>query len=181
MRTDGDSVVVAENTVLRELRSADTRLLLSCLFFPSGHDQHSIQVSMSAWPLIAVQVAEKATFGKSQMEAPYCLISALAVMRKSSSVSSFCANEPRVAEQNMHPIYRQALFHPQCAHGIGGCCAAGRYDRCYRRGGQKQHYAAADGERIHDGRLVEEAAHPAQRDQCHCEPTPAPRRTGYAA
>jgi hypothetical protein len=42
-----NGLVVSENPVSRELRSADAGLLPSCLVFPSEHDQLSIKFSMS--------------------------------------------------------------------------------------------------------------------------------------
>jgi hypothetical protein len=61
-------------------------------------------------------------------------------------------------------IHRQLLLRSECAHRIDGCCASGRYDRCYRGGYQKQQYTAAHREGVHDRRLIKQTAHPAQCD-----------------
>src|SRR3984885_65668 len=57
------------------------------------------------------------------------------------------------------------LLHPQCPHRIDRSCAAGGNDRCQSGCRQKQHHAAPDGEWVHDGSLVKQAAYPAQRDK----------------
>ena len=67
-------------------------------------------------------------------------------------------------------VNRNVLFVSQCLDGINRGRASRGHNGRQRRCAQEQHHASADRQRVENRRLVEQAAHPAQRDRRHCEP-----------